>query len=164
MIFENTTGKKFTFNQMVNEVIRWTGEYHDSNFTYVVATDSQVHKVRRKAIWYTTYITLVWVHRESKGGRLFIIKDKVDGKIEMVKRLMRETELSIALMTEISESRLKDRIDDFSVHIDVGRLGKSKSVVESCLGWVLGMGWNAEIKPEAIGAYCCADRFSKGNN
>lgn len=161
MLFTNTNGQKFTFNQMVDAIRKWTSEYWDSDFSYVVATDSQVHKIRRKPIWYTVYVSVVMAHREGKGGKLWILKEKVDGKIDILKRLMKETEMSIELMSKISESKLKDRLDKFSVHIDVGHEGKSKSIVDACLGWVIGMGFNAEIKPESIGAYTVADHYSK---
>ena len=161
MIFKNTNGVKFTFNQMVDEILKWTSENWDSEFSYVVATDSQVHKVRRKPIWYTTYITVVWVHRNTKGGRLWILEDKVYERIDVLKRLMTETKMSIDLMTKISDSRLASRLDDFCVHIDVGHEGKSRSVVDACMGWVTGMGYNAEVKPESVGAYTVADHFSK---
>jgi len=161
MIFKNTNGQRYTFNQMVDEILRWTSEYWDSEFSYVVATDSQVHKVRRKPIWYTTYITVVWVHRDNKGGRLWILEDKVYERIDILKRLMKETEMSIELMTKFSESKLKSRLEDFCVHIDVGHEGKSRSVVDACMGWVQGMGYNAEVKPESVGAYSVADHFSK---
>lgn len=161
MIFKNTKNEKFTFDEMVDEIISWTKSFPYSTFSYVVATDSQVHKIRRKPVWYTQYITVVWVHRDSNGGRLWILDERVNGKVDIIKRLMKETEMSINLMTEISKSKLKSRIEEFSVHIDVGYEGKSRSVVEACLGWVTGMGYNCEIKPEAIGAYCVADKFSK---
>lgn len=161
MIFKNTNGEKFTFNQMVDEIMRWTSEYWDSKFTYVVATDSQVHKVRRKPIWHTNYITVVWVHRDNKGGRLWILEDKVEERIDILKRLMKETSMSIELMEKFADSKLKSRIEDFCVHIDVGPGGKSRSVVDACMGWVSGMGFNVEIKPESVGAYTVADHFSK---
>ena len=161
MIFKNTKNEKFTFDEMVNEIVSWTASYPDSEFTYVVATDSQVHKVRRKPIWYVQYITVVWVHRDTKGGRLWILEERVDGKIDIIKRLMNETAMSIDLMTKISKSKLKSILDKFSVHIDVGHGGKSRSVVDACLGWITGMGYKAKIKPEAVGASCIADKFSK---
>jgi len=161
MIFKNTHGQRFTFNQMVNEIVTWTASFPDSEFTYVVATDSQVHKVRRKPIWYTQYVTVVWVHRESKGGRLWILQERIDDRIAVLKRLMKETEMSINLMTKLSESKLKSRLSEFSVHIDVGYEGKSRSVVDACFGWVTGMGFNCEVKPESVGAYTVADYFSK---
>lgn len=161
MIFRNTNNVKYTFSTMVDEIIDWTSKFPQSNFNYVVATDSQVHKVRRKPIWYTTYITIVWVHRDSKGGRVWILEDRVDGKIDVLKRLMKETEMSINLMTKFSESKLKSRLNKFSVHIDVGYDGKSKSVIDTCTGWITGLGYKAEIKPMAVGASCCADHFSK---
>jgi len=161
MKFKNTNNEIFTFDEMVDEIIKWTKENKDSEFSYVVATDSQVHKVRRKSIWYTTYITIVWVHRYSKGGRVWILEDKVYERIDIIKRLMKETQMSIDIMSELSVSKLKDRMEKFCVHIDCGHEGKSRSVVDACMGWVTGMGYNAEVKPESIGAYCCADHFSK---
>ena len=161
MLFKNTNGQKFTFNQMVDAIREWTAEYWDSDFSYVVATDSQVHKVRRKPIWYTLYITVVCVHRNGKGGRVWILDERVDGKIDVLKRLMKETQMSIDVMTKLSESKLKDRLEKFSVHIDVGHEGKSKSVIDACMGWVTGMGFKAEIKPESVIAYCVADHYSK---
>jgi uncharacterized protein len=161
MIFKNTCGKRFTFNQMVDAIREWTSKHYDSDFTYMVATDSQVHKVRRKPIWYTTYISVVCVHRIGKGGKLWILEERIDGKIDVLKRLMKETQMSIDLMTKISESSLADRLDDFCVHIDVGHEGKSKSVVDACMGWVTGMGFNAKVKPESYAAYSVADHYSK---
>lgn len=161
MKFKNTNGETFTFNEMVDEIIKWTSENLDSEFSYVVATDSQVHKIRRKPIWYTTYITIVWVHRDSKGGRLWIIEDKVYERIDILKRLMKETQMSIDVMSELSVSKLKNRLEEFCVHIDCGHEGKSRSVVDACMGWVQGMGYNAEVKPESVGAYTVADHFSK---
>ena len=161
MIFTNPDGLRFTFNQMVDEIIKWTAEYPEEVFSYVVATDSQVHKVRRKPVWYTQYVTIVWVHRGNHGGRIWILQDKVNERIGVIQRLMHEVELSIDVMNRIAESKLKSRLEQFSVHIDVGENGLSRSVVQACLGWVMGLGFNAEVKPEAVGASCVADFFSK---
>jgi predicted RNase H-related nuclease YkuK (DUF458 family) len=73
---------------------------------------------------------------------------------------------SITFVQEL-KSRLKDRLGEeffwdnkITVHLDVGKNGPTKDLIETVVGMVKGFGLEAVIKPDSFGAFVLADRHT----
>jgi len=85
---------------------------------------------------------------------------------------------SITVVQEL-KSQLKDRLGEeffwstrnatqgvvggdnkITVHLDVGKNGPTRDLIEAVVGMVKGFGFDAVIKPDSFGAFVLADRHT----
>ena len=169
MIFENTHGKEFELADIVRIV------KNDVEFDYkiYVGTDSQVHRKKRKVC----YVTCIVLHKEGRGGRIFINKEwgilppkppKVKGKRQqsaqlafLRKRLTNEVWRSV--QTSFNLQALLPANTEIIVDVDLNQSAKYKSgeYVQELVGMVTGQGFKCRAKPNAWAAMSVADRYSK---
>lgn len=114
----------------------------------------------------TEYVTVVVVHRPTKGGRVFFCRERIPRVRELRERLFKEAWRSTTLAMELTSQPDIGSvfpINVSAVHIDVNRDPKHKSskYVEELVGLVMGQGFNAVVKPEAFAASHAADHVVK---
>lgn len=127
----------------------------------IIACDSQQVGI------VTEYVTVVVLHRPTKGGRVFICSERIARIRELRERLWREAYRSVQLAMELSSP--PDGLEAISVdevHIDanVDPRHKSSKYVEELVGLVMGQGFRAVVKPEAFAASHIADHVVKHRN
>ncbi len=163
-MLENFTtfyGRKLTLGGVIQEIVRFLREDTESRYRIIVTTDSPGQEGKDFIIPFSTAIT---IHRIGRGGRVIIHRTSRDDIYTFRDRIYRETILSITLAQELRTGLAKyvdeDYLlsDNFEVHADVGENGKSREMVREVVGMITGSGFNAKIKPEAVGARI-ADRF-----
>lgn len=142
--------------ELRSALIRELGEFPDSRV--IIACDSQQVGI------VTEYVTVVVLHRPTKGGRVFICHERIARVRELRERLWREVWRSAELAMELSSptgDQPEIRVDE--VHIDVNREPRYKSsqYVEELVGLVMGQGFKAVVKPEAFAASHIADHVVK---
>ncbi len=114
----------------------------------------------------TEYVTVVVVHRPSKGGRVFFCRERIPRVRELRERLWKEawrsTELAMELTTQPDIGEVFP-ITISAIHIDanVDPKHKSSKYVEELVGLVMGQGFRAVVKPEAFAASHAADHAVK---
>lgn len=114
----------------------------------------------------TEYVTVVVVHRPTKGGRVFFCRERIPRVRELRERLFKEAWRSTTLAMELTSQPDIGSvfpINVSAVHIDVNRDPKHKSskYVEELVGLVMGQGFKAVVKPEAFAASHAADHVVK---
>ncbi|OCL25777.1 hypothetical protein U472_15770 [Orenia metallireducens] len=157
MLFISPTEGKLNFEQTYCSIIGFVKSLPECNYQLIIGSDSQPSD---RIILVTTII----IYREGKGARFYYIKDELNPQLTFQQRIYYETGRSLELA-----SKLKDRIleEDFicdldiEVHLDVGRRGKTKQLINEVVGMVVGSGYKAKIKPFAYGASNVADRYTK---
>lgn len=114
----------------------------------------------------TEYVTVVVVHRPSKGGRVFFCREKIPRVRELRERLWKEVWRSTELAMELTST--PDIGEVFPIHVsaihidaNVDPKHKSSKYVEELVGLVMGQGFNAVVKPEAFAASHAADHAVK---
>lgn len=117
----------------------------------------------------TEYVTVVVVHRPSKGGRVFFCRERVPRIRELRERLYNEvwrsTELAMELTQtpEVGVSSVLSTMDPV-IHIDanVDPMYKSSQYVQELAGLCVGMGFNQVLmKPDSWAASHAADHAVK---
>jgi predicted RNase H-related nuclease YkuK (DUF458 family) len=49
----------------------------------------------------------------------------------------------------------------FHIHLDIGKNGPTKELIQELSGWMIALGYDFEIKPDSYAASHIADRYSK---
>lgn len=131
----------------------------DSKATYriVIGTDSQT---TRKG---TMFVTAFIIHRVGKGARFFFKKTKHSSIHHLHQRIYKETELSLNVMERLKSRGITSLLSEWpiEIHLDVGKHGETRKLIQEVVGWVTAVGYVPRIKPEAYGASSVADKYTK---
>jgi len=154
MVFKSETYGNVTEEEMFDILEeKLTGR---NDYTIHVGSDSQSYGQ-------TNLVTVILVRWHKNGGFFFSHKQRIKRIENLQHKIQTETDASIKLGT-----RLKDELIDremlnseVSIDLDIGRNGPTKQLIKPIVGWVLGMGFSYNIKPESYAASCVADRISK---
>ena len=159
--FINPTRGEVSISKMMKEIVNFVEEEPDSFYRLIIGTDSQARRSNGKPE--IDYVTAIVVHRIGKGARYYWRKEKKD-KIPVLRdKIYTETTMSLNTAEEIVPM-LRENISatkyDFEIHIDVGSLGPTRSMIKEVVGMVNGSGYKARTKPESWGASSVADKHA----
>lgn len=127
-------------------------------FTVMVGTDSHVHNNRD-----VSFVTVVFVHRVSKGGHFFYRKFKKKNITNLKQRMLYEAtqSLTTASLLTAELQQLGCQSVNLEVHADVGTRGDTRSIVKEIVGMIEAQGFVSRVKPDAPAATKLADRFTR---
>ena len=118
-------------------------------------------RFKKDKVWYARYATVIVVHKDSRHGcQIFYSAETIPDFGGLKNRLLTEVNYAVTAAMEVADE-IGDR--HLEVHLDVNPDPKHKSNVASkeALGWVLGMGFEAKIKPEGWAATHAADHAAR---
>jgi len=156
MIFISPSKGSMSFEEMMEDIVRYITGLPLSSYKIIIGSDSQVRE-------HTCFITAVIVHRLGKGARYYYRK-KHQRKIKSLRqKIFYETALSLEVGSLVAREFAHSGHADLNVeiHIDVGTNGETKTLIKEVVGMVTGSGFKAKIKPEAYGASSVADKHTK---
>lgn len=160
ILFYNETLKRHLgFDELIDEIAKYIGKYPKAEYKITVGTDSNASE-------YSQFVTAITILRVGNGGRYFWTRSEKIFCPTLRDRIYKETMQSITFTQEL-KSRLKENLgeeffwnDKISVHLDVGRKGPTRDLIESVVGMVKGYGFEAVIKPDSFCAFVVADRHT----
>ena len=142
--------KNEVFNYLKNTIIKNNG-----NYKIIVGTDSQ-------NTYKTKMVIVICLINEGKGGSFFYHIDWLPKIKDLNTKIYTETEKSLQIARELNKFFNKENIrTNVEIHVDIGREGKTKDLIQSIIGWVTAEGFIAKIKDESYVASTIADRISK---
>ena len=142
--------KNEVFNYLKNTIIKNNG-----NYKIIVGTDSQ-------NTYKTKMVIVICLINEGKGGSFFYHIDWLPKIKDLNTKIYTETEKSLQISRELNKFFHKENIrTNVEIHVDIGREGKTKDLIQSIIGWVTAEGFIAKIKDESYVASTIADRISK---
>lgn len=157
--YNETLKRHIKFEEVVGELIKYVNNEPASHYKITVGTDSAGTSE-------THFVTAIAILRIGNGGRYFWTKSEKIFCPTLQDRIYKETMHSITVVQEL-KSQLKDRIGEeffwdnkITVHLDVGKNGPTKDLIEAVVGMVKGFGFDAVIKPYSFGAFVLADRHT----
>ncbi len=157
--YNETLKRHIGFDELIDELIKYIRQYPKAEYKINVGTDSN-------ASAFSQFVTAVTILRVGNGGRYFWTKSEKIFCPTLRDRIYKEAMQSITFTQEL-KSRLKDKLGEesfwdnkISVHIDVGRNGPTKDLIEGVVGMVKGYGFEAIIKPDSFCAFVVADRHT----
>lgn len=106
---------------------------------------------------FTQFVTVVAVLTPGKGGRVAYAREVVPRITSLRERLLSEVARSVDLGMQVTGVVP----GDLSVHIDANPVVKHRSsdYIKELVGYVVGQGFNAVIKPDAWAASHAADHI-----
>ena len=156
-LFFNIVGLQMDLDDVVGAILDFVRLQPKRNYKIIVGTDSSAKNE-------VSLITAITVWRVGNGGIHFWTKSEVMKFHGLRERIYRETMQSITLAQEL-RGRLKEKLgDEFfwddQIHIDVGRVGPTRELIDTVVGMAKGYGFDVQIKPYAFGASVVADRHT----
>lgn len=158
MFFTSPSMGQITFQELFEDLVRYTNEFPDDSYKLIIGTDS--HSFLNESV---IFVTAVVVHRVGKGGRFYYHKQKTRYMESLRQRIYYETFLSLEVATRLTEQLARNGESRLNVeiHLDVGEKGETRDIIKEVVGIVIGSGYQAFIKPDSYGATTVADRFTK---
>lgn len=168
MAFRNISRSYANFDEVFADIINFLKQDREASYRISVGTDSQV-------CGKTVFVTCIHVHRIGKGAIGFLHRSEIGRRVKSLReKIYLETCLSLKVaymfddekMREINDILITLRKNDskhvtFEFHIDIGRKGDTKVLINEMVGMVKGINFTPKIKPESYCASNYADRYTK---
>ncbi|MCM3441768.1 ribonuclease H-like YkuK family protein [Metabacillus halosaccharovorans] len=166
--FYNVSEKKMSFQTVLERIKGFMLKDPRSEYVLSIGSDSHVHQTETK------FITAVHLHRVGKGAWGCLKNHTVKRPITSIReKISMETALSQEIayyfiskyLMELSDILIPfaDEGADliFEIHLDIGRRGMTKELIQEMTGRIEAMGIEAKIKPESYTAFSYANRYTK---
>ncbi|MDQ2088044.1 ribonuclease H-like YkuK family protein [Herbivorax sp. ANBcel31] len=161
-VFKSLGKGELSFENVFNEILNYIEADKNSSYKISIGTDSQV-------VSKTLFVTCIHVHRVGKGAIGFLHKSELARPIKNLReKIYMETCISLQLAYLFDEkkiNRIYSSLDKkgitFEFHIDIGRKGETKVLINEMVGMVKGLNFIPKIKPDSFCASCFADRHTK---
>jgi len=166
--FYNVSEKRMSFQTVLERIKGFMLKDPRSEYVLSIGSDSHVHQTETK------FITAVHLYRVGKGAWGCLKNHTVNRPITSIReKISMETALSQEIayyfiskyLMELSDILIPfaDEGADliFEIHLDIGRRGVTKELIQEMTGRIEAMGIEAKIKPESYTAFSYANRYTK---
>lgn len=160
--FVSPTYGQIEFSNVVEKIVDKINKNPHDTFNITIGTDSQNFDI-------TKIVLVIVLEMVGKGGMFFYQVSKINRIDDIRTKLFTETQMSLECADELLklfEKQFEENGFDytrlnFSIHVDAGENGKTKSVIPEVVGWVTSCGYNCVTKPASYAASSVADKYSK---
>lgn len=158
--FHNPTLGELVFAQVVSEVVNFMKAEPRSRYKVMIGSDSNGNGV-------LDVVSVVAIHRVGNGGRYFWCRMSKEGIVSLRQKIYAEVQASLdlavqflpAFRQQLAQREIQSELPfDFQIHVDIGRVGETRDLVQEITGMVRGYGYEVYVKPEAAAATSVADR------
>lgn len=165
-IFRSINRDNMCFGDVYGEIMNFIAMDKDSSYRISIGSDSQTSSK-------TMFVSCILVHRIGKGAIGFFHKTLLKRQVKSLReKIFLETVATLQLAYMFDEEKIKRIIDNvgqggksrgvyFEFHIDIGKSGPTKSLINEMTGMVRGLGFTPKIKPDSYCASNYADRHTK---
>lgn len=153
---------KRDFLQVIEDVTEFICEDEQSKYAVVVGTDSEETVQANGHAGLAEFVSVVTVHRIGKHGRYFWKRLHDIRTFDRHDRILKEASFSLELAQKVVAAlrpKLNGMLYNFEIHLDIGRNGPTKNMIQEIVGMITGNGFVARIKPESYAANKVADRY-----
>jgi predicted RNase H-related nuclease YkuK (DUF458 family) len=160
--FISPTKGKLSLKAVIDDITNYLFEDPNSKYRLVIGTDSQRRLIGDQTL--TNFVTAIVVHRVGKGGRYFWQNGLKIKTHTLRDKIYKETALSLdlagRLVPELNKKLNGSKNWELEIHIDVGRVGETRVMIQEVVGMVIGSGYTAKTKPESFAASSVADKHT----
>lgn len=165
--FWSPTNGRLTFDEVIHEVSNFISSEPTTRYRIIVGSDSQVTRYQNAPA--ADFVGAIILHRVGHGARYFWMREKRVRRYTLRERMYEEAALSL-LLAQRMEAHVIAALHVATlephqrpeIHIDMGRVGETKAMIQEVVGMVRGSGFTVKIKPDSYGAKV-ADRYTRGN-
>ena len=154
----------FDCDKIAKIIFDYIVEQPEETYEVVIGTDSQNHER-------TKISKVIAARRIGHGGKVFYKNEFGDRIDDLRQKIYEETQQSLSIANEVVEKVemlfLENEIDieqmnvSFQIHCDIGRYGKTQTLIKDITSWVQSLGFEVQIKPDSWAASAVADKLSK---
>jgi len=158
--FHSSLGIPFSPDQIIENIIRFMQVDDKRKYKIIIGSDSE--KISDTS---ADFVTAIVCHRVGNGGIYFWRRIQAGNCHTLRDRIWQEALNSIMLAQEMRTHLQKVLGEDFfwegnEIHVDVGRNGPTRDLIDSVTGMIKGYGFAPVIKPYSFGASIVADRHT----
>jgi hypothetical protein len=161
VIFSSPNGSSYKLKDLPKEIKKFVDEDPSAFYSLIIGSDSQAKRIN--GVSEITYVSAVVIYRKKKGARYFWTKEREIKKLMLREKIYKETLMSLDLAGDLVpdvRKLISPANYDLEIHIDVGPLGQTRSMIREVVGMVTGNGYIAKTKPESWGASSVADKHT----
>ncbi len=154
--FYSPSKGKLSFDQVLDEIVSIMEEDPKTSYELVVGTDS--HSTPGEM----DFVSAIIVHKVGKGGRYFWRRIRERNIYTLRQKIYREALLSFELAKDLMEELEQRTLLDYNleIHVDVGRNGKTREMIDEVVGMIVASGFSVKTKPDSYAASCVADKHA----
>lgn len=155
--FNSPTYGPLSLQEVREKVLLFMNEDPEQKYRLVIGSDSQ-----NKNGDETDFVSALVVHRVGQGA-IYFWQRIIEAKTYVLRqRIYQEAGLSLSLAEKFLEATKHDGISRFDVeiHVDIGKYGETRTMINEVVGMIRGSGFTVKIKPESYGASKVADRHT----
>lgn len=157
-VFHSWTEGELQLADVIESVVSWIARVPGRRYKVIIGTDSAAHAR-------ASLVSAITVWRVGNGAIHFWTASEEREYHALRDRIWDEALRSITLGQEV-RARLTDALgadffwDGNEIHVDIGRVGATRELVEGITGMIRGYHFEPVIKPDAFGASTVADRHT----
>lgn len=158
MHYYSPTHGKVDLQELKRIVSVYMATGNKNDYQIIVGTDSQ--KIKSGNGY--DFVSALVVHRIGGGGIYFWRRELFDKTISLKERMYREALMSLEVSEGFVELLRHNGISKFNIqiHIDIGRNGETRDLIQELTGMIRSNGYDVKIKPDSFGASKVADRHT----
>lgn len=166
--FINTSGKKMAFEDVVSYILGFVKKNPAGVYTLAIGTDSQVKSNS------TVFISAIMIYRHGKGAWGCMSKFSTPRRIANLREKISIETLLTQQIAYMFKPDILDKIIEIilpyldkgsefhhEVHIDIGKSGASRKLINEMTSYFAGMEFETKIKPNSYVASSYANKYTK---
>lgn len=156
-MFQSPTYGELELTSVRSHILSFLSKDPQSTYELVVGTDSQPHNGSG-----VDFVTAIVIHRKGHGG-IYFWKRIVNKKTYVLRdRMYAEATMSLEMAETVLALLHKDGITkyDVQIHVDIGKFGDTREMINEIIGMIRGSGYMVKIKPDSYAASKVADRYT----
>jgi hypothetical protein len=146
---------KIDLDKLKKIITAYMSKDKKGKYVIIVGTDSQKQKDNTY-----DFVSALIVHHIGSGGIYFWRREYVDRMIPLKERIYHEAIMSMQTSENFINFFKVNGISkyDIQIHVDIGKNGDTRVMINEVTGMVRSNGYDVKIKPESFGASKIADR------
>jgi predicted RNase H-related nuclease YkuK (DUF458 family) len=154
--FFNPHDGEMTFDGVVDTIVAEMRARPKERFEILVGTDSST------SFKHADLVSAIVLHTVGKGGRYFWARKRERRIPSLRQRIWREAWLSFEVAQHLLErlGSISLLQFDLEIHVDIGKSGRTKDMIDEVVGMIIANGFAVRIKPHAYAASSVADKHT----
>ena len=156
-MFNSPTYGTLELPSVREKILAFLARDPESTYQLVIGTDSQPKNGSG-----IDFVTAIVVHRIGKGGIYFWKHTVNKNHMVLRQRMYEETAMSLEMAETVLALLHRDGITkyDVEIHVDVGKFGETRTMINEIVGMIRGSGYVVKTKPDSYAASKVADRHT----
>lgn len=155
--FHSPTLGKLNFSEVVSRVMSYVSQNHNQHYKIIIGSDSELLNQHD-----ADFVSAVVVHKIGFGGIYFWSRITRHDMHTLRQRMWEEANYSLMLAQKVMEEFTRNKFSkcNLEIHVDIGKNGDTREMINEIVGMIRGNGFEVKTKPDAYGASNVADKHT----